>query len=597
MKLSKVYSSNNTLFQPIEFLDGLNVLYANVTRPKEDDKDSHNLGKTLLIHLLDFLLLKGISKGHFLYDQKELFSGTEFYLELRLNYGSFVTIKRAVENSTKISIKQHPMGCQNCVDIGSSEWDHSQIPIDKAVSVLNDILALDVLQDYTYRKGISYFLRTQADYNDVFQLNKFQHGKHSEWKPYLAMLLGFDHKRILAKYQLDTEIGKKVQFRVNYQREAGTDLSQLDKLKGLIDIRRSELDEIRGQAERFNFYAQEQKINTELISEVETSIASRNERLYTVNYEIQSIVASSKDAPNFDLKKIARLFAETKLYFPEQLQRNYEELLEFNRRMSDERNQRLQYRRQQLMNERGVLQTELELLNRKRGELIATLQEEEWFQKFRAIQTDLVRREGELARLESDLERIDVLSRTEREIREMTSERGQIIADIQDNVNAGNPIYLAVRSRFNNIIKSVLELPALLSTTINGEGNIEFEANIIQDELSAKFTSEGKGTSYKKLLCAAFDMALLETYADKRFYRFVYHDGILEGLDNRKKQRFLRVIEQFCNTYQLQYILTVIDADLPRDTDDKKVSFPNDVIIKEFHEASDEGRLFNMPKF
>ena len=40
-------------------------------------------------------------------------------------------------------------------------------------------------------------------------------------------------------------------------------------------------------------------------------------------------------------------------------------------------------------------------------------------------------------------------------------------------------------------------------------------------------TSEGKGTSYKKMLCAAFDMAVLETYADKSFYRFVYHDGIL----------------------------------------------------------------------
>ena len=69
---------------------------------------------------------------------------------------------------------------------------------------------------------------------------------------------------------------------------------------------------------------------------------------------------------------------------------------------------------------------------------------------------------------------------------------------------------------------------------------------MIQDEKSLHATSEGKGTSYKKLLCAAFDIAVLKSFATESFYRFVYHDGILEGLDNRKKVQFLKVVRASC---------------------------------------------------
>jgi uncharacterized protein YydD (DUF2326 family) len=76
-----------------------------------------------------------------------------------------------------------------------------------------------------------------------------------------------------------------------------------------------------------------------------------------------------------------------------------------------------------------------------------------------------------------------------------------------------------------------------------------------------------------------------------------YHDGILEGFDNRKKDRFLNAVDRFCKAFKLQYILTVIEADLPRDANDTKIPFPPGTIVRELHERGDNGRLFNMPKF
>lgn len=72
MQLSRLYSNQDSLFEPIDFNSGeraniLNIVFARVTKPKDRKRHSHNLGKTTLIHLLDFLLLKNISGGvHFL---------------------------------------------------------------------------------------------------------------------------------------------------------------------------------------------------------------------------------------------------------------------------------------------------------------------------------------------------------------------------------------------------------------------------------------------------------------------------------------------------------------------------------------------------
>ena len=114
MKLSKLYC-NQEGFKNITFnLKGLNVIYADVQAEKKKKKNSHDLGKTLLAKLIDFLLLKEINKSHFLLkiknDQGEnTFSEYVFYLELLLNNGKFLTIKRGVNNNTKISFKLKEM--------------------------------------------------------------------------------------------------------------------------------------------------------------------------------------------------------------------------------------------------------------------------------------------------------------------------------------------------------------------------------------------------------------------------------------------------------------------------------------------------------
>ena len=94
------------------------------------------------------------------------------------------------------------------------------------------------------------------------------------------------------------------------------------------------------------------------------------------------------------------------------------------------------------------------------------------------------------------------------------------------------------------------------------------------------------------MLCVAFDIALLVSYSSHSFYRFVYHDGVLEGLDDRVKQRLIMVAQRICSEYGLQYILSLIDSDIPKNVEDSNQGFPMDAVCLNLNDLDENGKLF-----
>lgn len=94
-------------FTPILFNDGFNVVLGDITDSQNTNRDTHNLGKTTLVKLLDFMLLAKRDSGQFLFKNFEVFKDFVFFLEIALNDGGFLTIQRSVAANTKISFKSH----------------------------------------------------------------------------------------------------------------------------------------------------------------------------------------------------------------------------------------------------------------------------------------------------------------------------------------------------------------------------------------------------------------------------------------------------------------------------------------------------------
>jgi uncharacterized protein YydD (DUF2326 family) len=136
MKLVKLYS--NKPFQNTTFITdkgGLNVVLGDSSKVKGN---SHCLGKSKLAELLDFMLLKGVSDKFFFYKEasKNKFLGYEFYLEILLNDGRYLTIKRGVESHTKISFKLNNLKSDGYI---LYEQFDKNIAFDKAKSYLNEM--------------------------------------------------------------------------------------------------------------------------------------------------------------------------------------------------------------------------------------------------------------------------------------------------------------------------------------------------------------------------------------------------------------------------------------------------------------------------
>jgi uncharacterized protein YydD (DUF2326 family) len=200
MRLSKLYCNKPDIFGPIDFVQGLNVVMAEIRLPENKNKDTHNLGKTTLGKVLDFGFLSGKDSKFFMFRHFDMFKEFVVFLEIELSDASFLTVRRGVEEATKISFKKHEAGHQDFTSLPDSAWDHLDLPFERAKEMLDSLLDWRALKPWSYRKEIGYLLRSQDDYGNVFHLNKFA-AAHADWKPFLAHILGFNAEIVKSHYE------------------------------------------------------------------------------------------------------------------------------------------------------------------------------------------------------------------------------------------------------------------------------------------------------------------------------------------------------------------------------------------------------------
>ena len=587
MKLCKIYSNQENRFHNIEFHDGLNVILAQITDKSKTEKDTHNLGKTLLISIIDFLLLKGIGQKNKFFLTKGGFEDQFFFVELRLNDGKHLIVRRGVDIPTKISFKVNDRqlsGFQTKLD-----WDEEDLSFDKAKERLNEYLSFDVVPSWSYRKAATYFLRSQNDYLDVFKLDKFK-SKDKDWKPFMFDLLGFNGAVIQNKYELEDEKREIEQKIEALRQEADINIGEKDKIQGLLDIKTDDKNKIENKIDKFNFYEKDTEINKELVEEIDSRIQLLNTQRYGLSVEIKNIELSlSADLPSIDIDKLQALYREVQVYFPNKLVNDYKMLLQFNKSITAERNKVLRENLAKVKKDFESVMRDLRGFEAEKEDRLSYLTEKDSYSKFKEMQKRLAKYEADIIRLRDKLEAIDRATLLAKSVEVIEEKIKANIKEISTLINEQK--HSEIRKIFNSIIKQILSTNALLSIKQNNQGNVEFEANI-QNPTDSTITAEDYGMTYRKLLCMAFDLSLLIHYSAKSFYRFVYHDGALEALDDRKKLIFLSVIRKICEDCELQYILTIIDSDLPKDKNDEVVDFPDEEVCLKLHDRDDSGKLF-----
>lgn len=252
MKPSKLYSNNPELFAPIAFNEGLNVVLAEIRLPENRNRDTHNLGKTTVGRLLDFGFLAKRDSRFFLFRHPDTFDDFVFFLEIELADKSYVTVRRSVAESSRIAFKKHSVRHQDFSNVAVSEWDHLDVPFERARELLDSYLGLHFLKPWQFRKLLGYFLRGQDDYGDVFQLRRFA-GAHSDWKPSLAHILGFDAKLTVEHYHKERQIEEETHRAETIRQELAGQTGDFGKIDGLILLKKKAAERTQAAIDAFDF--------------------------------------------------------------------------------------------------------------------------------------------------------------------------------------------------------------------------------------------------------------------------------------------------------------------------------------------------------
>ena len=595
MKLSRIYCNKPDLFGPIDFRAGLNVVLAEIKLPENRDKDTHNLGKTTLGRLIDFCFLSGSDPKFFLFKHEDLFKGFVFFLEVELADSSCVTVRRGVEEATRISFKKHEAAHQDLTELPEADWDHVDLPFERAREMLDSLLEWRGVSPGDYRKGLGYQLRSQDDFQEVFQLRRFV-GAHADWKPYVAHIMGFDHQLIEQHYEKQRQLDGKKATAETVKAELGGSVDDVGKIEGILLLKQKDAEKKQTLLDAFDFRQQDKDRTKQLVDEVDTRIGALNSQRYSLNQTKKKIATSlEEDQILFNPEEAQRLFNEAGVLFAGQIKKDFDQLISFNRAITEERRGYLQEERAEVEAELKRTGAELNTLGKRRSEMLSFLSGTDVFAKYKQVTDDLVTLRTDIATLERQRGFLRRLQELRTEIRTLSEESTHLQSQIEANVEAqsadSGSLFSSIRLFFNEIVEDVIAHKGLLNVFANKEGHLEFKAEILDDAGNA--TSADRGHTYRKLLCVAFDLAVVRAHLGDKFPRFVYHDGVFESLDDRKKVNLLKVIREYAEL-GAQSIITLIDSDMPPPDENEGPVFSPDEIVLTLNDEGIDGRLFRM---
>ncbi|WP_133169949.1 DUF2326 domain-containing protein [Shimia abyssi] len=473
------------------------------------------------------------------------------------------------------------------------DWSHYELPFAKAKSLLDGYLDLRDIDPWKFRNVIGYFLRMQGDYDNVFKLQRHA-GGDKDWKPILARILGLDDAIFTERYELKADIEMKAALLAAAERDAQDSEEDPEKIGALIQLRELEVRRMQDELNSFDFEGFDADKTSAIVDRIDARIAELNQTRYTLSHTVSELERGLKvDSISFDPQKAETLFEEAGVSFPEQVKVDFDQLIAFNRAITEERSSYIREELTSTKKEIADIVEELRHLNAQRKENLQYLRSEDVFEKYRTLSAEVAKTAAEVDLLHRQHNTLSNIQNKRRELREAKAHYAELQGKAEEALReAGqdrSSLLFKTREYFSGQIKDILRRDAILSVTLNGEGNLEFRTDFVDgNELS---TSEADGTSFKKLLCVAFDLAIARAHLDGAFPRFVFHDGVFELLDPRPKQNLLNSIRGYTQL-GIQSIITVMDFDLPKSDSSEPTVLDSEIVLR-LHDDGEKGRLFH----
>ena len=525
--------SPSGLFQPIIFKDGLNIILG---RYSTTGKDINGIGKTTIINFIDFCLLSDGVKQELFSEKFSFIKSESVKLVFSINNDTY-SITRNFEDRQLVKFQKNNQTTRELTDTDLRLILGAEI--GKGLEGVYD--------PQWYRTLLSFFV--QNDHNlsqrDASNPIKFSVGKRQpELFTYLFLLLGIDNNLI---WQYDNSSVELKNFRADQTRINKQILEQtgksVDDFKSDCDIVARKIDKLEKGLENYQFGENTQDLEGK-IKNLNARISHLNKEHLYIATKFKDLQESLKIAIDVDPEEVSVLFSQMHSEFSKFIKKSLDEVVQFRKQISSNRNRFLKERESQYQNKLESIQSEVAALETERSKFYKMLDELSAFDALKNAYNNLVE---EKANLSGQLSYVEQLDYIENAIATKKSSVSKTVAEIVKNKDKLECVVEGIKEVFLDLVDGSVDTD---SSDTNPYFNIEAKA---KQNSPLKLTIEvprGGSLGKGRFKILAFDMTVFisSLYRNKNLPSFLIHDGVFHAIAHKTRIKYLNYINRRLST-------------------------------------------------
>jgi uncharacterized protein YydD (DUF2326 family) len=532
-------------FKEITFDTGLNIVLADRDVDSGETETRNGSGKSSLVDIIHFLLGSTPRKGS-LFQVPELADAT-FHAHMIVD-GIRLRVERSTRSDRRVTVffvdgENHGLDLNR--DLVEDPWatvgEWCRWLGRKMFRLPNPVDP----RAPSFRELIGYSIRRREDVG-FHDPHKYARGQSDgDAQVALSYLFGLDWK--LASEFQDQREEKKEESALRRQAKARMGKGRLESaatLRSRVALAQSQTETLRSRVDNFVVHAQYQELASEAAA-AKVQIEGLSREAVTVGSAVTHIRQSLVAEEGPDGRAVVALFNAAGVQLSDQVLKTFDEVKEFHESVI--RNRRHHLDGQLTAQERRLaeINAETSRLGARRTEILSSLKGKGAFSDMSDAARQLALKQGELARLESQLEDALLLEKGGTERRDTEN---KLLARLQDDLTARETAV------FNAVVAVDVARRALYAS--DRDGHLEIKATPSGPEF--KITIDGSrsgGISSMEVFC--FDYALSKITKDLHGGpRFLVHDShLFDGVDARQVATAIELGETLADYIAGQYIV------------------------------------------
>lgn len=549
--LRSIYSETN-LFDAVKFHDGINIIKGTYTKkPREKSTDLNGVGKSTLVRLIDFCLLSDSTRNkYFDVDKYDFLSDHTASLEFEIQNQEY-KITRMFSNPNKPAF-----GKNNQLE----NYDIRELRL-----ILGNLFFAP--DEYSggfdnkwFRTLMKFFVKDDIDYHERKDPLKFFniHASNFEAYTYNLFLLDIPNRSVI-KYNIyrdkNTKLrDSKTRLLSNLEEESGKSYEEIKSEVRFLEDKISSYEKSLSEYEFLDSYKEVEQEIIDITNKISISLKKLNifqKKLneYQISYDYQIEI---------NINEISRTYGETKKIFGETIKKEFDDVINFRKKLSENRMKFLQDREISLKNEIDKTYDNLSFLESKRSDLYKTLDEKRALDSIKNTYSQMIENRTKKERLVTSVKQIEYMDNQLYDINKKISKSIELISK---DVNNSESTISMIHSIFLNNIRNMIHVEDIKKAIFDITSLPDLRGPLRISIDVPKSSSLGKN----RFKILAYDLTVFFNILRKnrKIPHFLVHDGVFHGIDKKTIIRVLNnVYSEFLKHHNFQYIITANEGDL-----------------------------------